>query len=69
MDHDLDRIRTFVRVVERGTFSAVARELGIGQPAVSKKVAALEEHLAVQLPSAAQATCVSPTQGKSSTSR
>lgn len=49
MDHDLDRIRTFVRVVERGTFSAVAREAGIGQPAVSKKVAALEEHLGVQL--------------------
>jgi DNA-binding transcriptional LysR family regulator len=49
MDHDLDRIRTFVRVVERGTFSAVAREAGIGQPAVSKQVAALEEHLGVQL--------------------
>jgi LysR family transcriptional regulator for bpeEF and oprC len=49
MDHDLDRIRTFVRVVERGTFSAVAREAGIGQPAVSKKVAGLEENLGVQL--------------------
>jgi LysR family transcriptional regulator for bpeEF and oprC len=49
VDHDLDRIRTFVRVVERGTFSAVAREAGIGQPAVSKHVAALEEHLGVQL--------------------
>jgi LysR family transcriptional regulator for bpeEF and oprC len=49
VDHDLDRIRTFVRVVERGTFSAVAREAGIGQPAVSKKVAALEEHVGVQL--------------------
>jgi LysR family transcriptional regulator for bpeEF and oprC len=49
MDHDLDRIRTFVRVVERGTFSAVARESGIGQPAVSKQVAALEEHVGAQL--------------------
>lgn len=49
MDLDLDRIRTFVRVAERGTFSAVARETGVGQPAVSKKVAALETHLGVQL--------------------
>jgi hypothetical protein len=30
-------------VVESGSFSAVARELGTGQPAVSKQVAALEE--------------------------
>jgi DNA-binding transcriptional LysR family regulator len=46
---ELDLLRTFVRVVERGTFSAVARELGIGQPAVSKKIAALEQQLGVQL--------------------
>jgi DNA-binding transcriptional LysR family regulator len=46
---ELDLFRTFVRVVERGTFSAVARELGIGQPAVSKKIAALEKQLGVQL--------------------
>ncbi|MBX3201115.1 MAG: LysR family transcriptional regulator [Labilithrix sp.] len=45
----LDTIRIFVRVVESGSFSAVARELGIGQPTVSKQVAALEAHLGAQL--------------------
>jgi DNA-binding transcriptional LysR family regulator len=42
-------IKIFVRVVERGSFSAVARELGTGQPAISKQVAALEERLGAQL--------------------
>jgi DNA-binding transcriptional LysR family regulator len=36
-------------VVESGSFSAVARELGVGQPAVSKQVASLEAHLGAQL--------------------
>src|ERR1700761_9635939 len=45
----LDAIRLFVRVVENGSFSAVAREAGIGQPAVSKQIAALESHLGAQL--------------------
>lgn len=45
----LDAIRLFVRVVECGSFSAVARENGVGQPAVSKQVAALEAHLGAQL--------------------
>jgi len=42
-------IRMFVRVVESGSFSAVARATGIGQPAVSKQVTTLEEHLGAQL--------------------
>jgi hypothetical protein len=37
----LDAIKIFVRVVESGSFSAVARELGVGQPAVSKQVASV----------------------------
>lgn len=45
----LDAIRLFVRVVESGSFSAVARETGIGQSAVSKQIAALEAHLGAQL--------------------
>jgi DNA-binding transcriptional LysR family regulator len=45
----LDAIKIFVRVVESGSFSAVARELGVGQPAVSKQVASLEVHLGAQL--------------------
>jgi LysR family transcriptional regulator for bpeEF and oprC len=39
----------FVRVVESGSFSAVARETGVGQPAVSKQITALEAHLGAQL--------------------
>ncbi len=45
----VDALRVFVRVVETGSFSAVARELGMGQPAISKQVAALEEHVGAQL--------------------
>ena len=45
----LDALRIFVRVVESDSFSAVAREEGLGQPAVSKSIAALEEHLGAQL--------------------
>lgn len=45
----LDCIRSFVRVVETGSFSAVARELNTTQPTVSKQIAALEEYLDVQL--------------------
>ncbi|MBC3346687.1 LysR family transcriptional regulator [Pseudomonas sp. SWRI196] len=40
-----DAMQVFVRVVERGSFSAVARELNLGQPAVSKQIRALEQHL------------------------
>lgn len=45
----LDTVKMFVRVVETGSFSAVARELNIGQPAVSKQIAALEARLGAQL--------------------
>ena len=38
----VDAISLFVRVVDSGSFSAVARTLGVGQPAVSKQIAALE---------------------------
>lgn len=42
-------LRLFVRVIERGSFSHVGREMGIGQPAVSKQIAALESRLGVPL--------------------
>jgi LysR family transcriptional regulator for bpeEF and oprC len=42
-------MRMFVRVVESGSFSAVAREAGVGQPGVSKQISALEAHLGAQL--------------------
>ncbi len=40
---------TFVRVVDTGSFSAAARHLGVGQPAVSKTIGQLEESLGVKL--------------------
>lgn len=39
----------FVRVAESGSFSAVAKERGVGQPAVSKLIAALEADLGTEL--------------------
>lgn len=45
----LAAIRIFVRVVESGSFSAVARAAGVGQPAISKQLTALETHLGAQL--------------------
>ena len=45
----LAAMETFVRVVETGSFSAAARHLNIGQPAVSKSIAQLEDRLGVRL--------------------
>src|SRR5580704_11661541 len=48
----MDRLREmeiFVRVIEAGSFSAAARDLNMGQPAVSKTIAGLEERLGVRL--------------------
>jgi DNA-binding transcriptional LysR family regulator len=45
----LAALEIFVRVVDTGSFSAVARNQRIGQPAVSKAVVQLEEWLGVSL--------------------
>jgi DNA-binding transcriptional LysR family regulator len=45
----LAAMETFVRVVETGSFSAAARQLRLGQPAVSKAVAQLEDRLGQKL--------------------
>jgi DNA-binding transcriptional LysR family regulator len=45
----LAAFRVYVRVAEARSFSAVAREFGTTQPAVSRQVAALEEHLGARL--------------------
>lgn len=42
-------MRIFIRVVERGSMSAAARDLGIGQPAVSERIEKLEAHLGTRL--------------------
>ena len=44
-----DAMQMFVRVIEKGSFSAVAKERGIGQPAVSKQLSALENDLGTEL--------------------
>jgi len=45
----IDCLRAFVRTLEGGSFSAAAKELGIGQPAVSKRIAMLESEFGTQL--------------------
>jgi DNA-binding transcriptional LysR family regulator len=45
----LAAIEIFIRVVDTGSFSAAARHYDVGQPAVSKAVAQLEEWLGVKL--------------------
>ncbi|MGA1857840.1 LysR family transcriptional regulator [Brevundimonas sp. HT1-5] len=49
MDVTLERMRTFVRVAERGSLSAVARELGIGQSTVTRHLRELETAVGVPL--------------------
>jgi DNA-binding transcriptional LysR family regulator len=42
-------MEVLVRVVETGSFSGAARQLRVGQPAVSKTIAQLEGRLGVSL--------------------
>ena len=46
---DLELLRTFVTVCERGDVTAAARALGVTQPAVTRKLRRLEHVLATQL--------------------
>ncbi|NEN05721.1 LysR family transcriptional regulator [Diaminobutyricibacter tongyongensis] len=46
---DLESLRLLVRVAAVGALSAVAREAGVSQQAVSSRMAALESHLGVRL--------------------
>lgn len=39
----------FVRVVDTGSFTGAARQLRVGQPAISKMIAQLEERVGVKL--------------------
>lgn len=45
----LAALKSFVRLAETGSFSAVAREAGATQPAISRQISALEEHLGARL--------------------
>jgi DNA-binding transcriptional LysR family regulator len=45
----LERMRSFVRVAERGNLSAVAREIGVGQSTITRHLKELEEAVGVNL--------------------
>lgn len=45
----LERMRSFVRVAERGSLTAVARELGLGQSTITRHLRELEEVVGVPL--------------------
>jgi DNA-binding transcriptional LysR family regulator len=45
----LAAMEAFVRVIEAGSFSDAAKQLRLGQPAVSKTIAQLEDRLGVRL--------------------
>ena len=48
-DITLERMRSFVRVAERGSLSAVARELGLGQSTITRHLHELEAAVGVPL--------------------
>lgn len=49
MTLDLGAYRAFLRLVETGSFTKVARELGTSQPSISRQISALEDHLGARL--------------------
>ncbi len=49
MSDRLQELTAFVRAGETGSFSRVARELGLSQPSISRMVASLEARLGVKL--------------------
>src|SRR5216684_255151 len=49
MSDPLRELTAFVRAGETGSFSRVARELGVSQPSISRMVASLEARLGVKL--------------------
>jgi len=46
---NVSQIRTFVEVVDRGSFSAAARAMGLSQPAVTMQIQGLEAELGASL--------------------
>jgi DNA-binding transcriptional LysR family regulator len=49
LDVTFERMRAFVRVAERGSLSAVARELGVGQSTITRHLRELEDAVGVPL--------------------
>src|SRR6476619_5238250 len=46
---NLDQLRAFIEVIERGSFTAAAKELNLTQPAVTHQVQELERRFKVTL--------------------
>jgi len=46
---NLDHLRAFAEVIERGSFSAVAERMNLTQPAISQQIRQLERRLGVRL--------------------
>src|SRR5438270_5720115 len=46
---DLNALKTFVAVAQRGSFAAVARDLAIDPSSVSRSIALLEDELGIRL--------------------
>jgi len=46
---NLDYLKTYLELIKLGSFSAVAKKLGISQPAVSFQIQKLEHDLGVRL--------------------
>src|SRR6476469_8509694 len=46
---DLNRVASFVRVIDAGSFTAAAKALGLPKSSVSRSVSKLEEELGVRL--------------------
>ncbi|MFF7066296.1 LysR family transcriptional regulator [Pseudomonas sp. NPDC008258] len=58
---NVNKLESFLATVDHGTVSAAAAQLGIGQPAVSKHLNALEAELGVELfDSESRRTTLSP---------
>ncbi|MFJ4346356.1 LysR family transcriptional regulator [Pseudomonas sp. NPDC089401] len=62
---NVNKLESFLATVDHGTVSAAAAQLGIGQPAVSKHLNALEAELGVELfDSESRRTALSPAGAK-----
>ena len=57
--NELECIRTFVKVVEAGSFAEAARQTSTVKSVVTKRVNQLEEHLELTLSRVPQDCCVS----------
>lgn len=49
MEHDLNDVLVFSRVVDAGSFTGAARQLGLPKSTVSRRISRLEDHLGVRL--------------------